>query len=208
MDLRERFLEDFIPGHCVTFGARTVTAEEIVAFAREYDPQAFHLSEEGGRATPYGGLIASGWHTAALTMRMLADHAVSRHGLGSPGLDELRWIKPVRPRDTLSVRVTVLEARRSRSKPDRGLVRQRVETLNQNGEVVMLWTGTVLVRCREASQGRSRTAGISRVREAARITWPEWFPLACGNRSSRTRRRFAPASQPRRALRRRRTRGG
>ena len=75
----------------------------------------------------------------------------SRHGLGGPGLDELRWIKPVRPRDTLSVRVTVLEARRSRSKPDRGLVRQRVETLNQNGEVVMLWTGAVLVRCREAS---------------------------------------------------------
>jgi acyl dehydratase len=149
MDLRERFFEDYTPGHSATFGARTVTADEIIAFASAYDPQAFHLSEEGGRATPYGGLIASGWHTAALTMRMLADHAVSRHGLGSPGLDELRWPKPVRPGDTLSVRVTVLETRRSRSKPDRGLVRQRTEALNQHGEVVMLWTGTVLVRCRE-----------------------------------------------------------
>lgn len=149
MDLRERYFEDYTPGHSVTFGARTVTAEEIVAFARDYDPQSFHLSEEGGRATPYGGLIASGWHTASLTMRMLADHAVSRHGLGSPGLDELRWFKPVRPGDTLSVRVTVLEARRSQSKPDRGIVEQRTEALNQHGEVVMLWTGNILVRCRE-----------------------------------------------------------
>jgi len=151
MDLRERHFEDYTPGHSVTFGARTVTAEEIIAFARDYDPQSFHLSEEGGRATPYGGLIASGWHTASLTMRMLADTVVSRHGLGSPGLDELRWVKPVRPGDTLSVRVTVLEARRSRSKPDRGIVRQRTEALNQHGEVVMLWTGTILVRCREAA---------------------------------------------------------
>lgn len=148
MDLRERYFEDYTPGHVVTFGSRTVTAEEIIAFARDYDPQSFHLSEEGGRATPYGGLIASGWHTASLTMRMLADNAVSRHGLGSPGLDELRWLKPVRPGDTLSVRVTVLEARRSQSKPDRGLVKQRTEALNQHGETVMLWTGTILVRGR------------------------------------------------------------
>jgi acyl dehydratase len=148
MDLRERYFEDYTTGHVVTFGARTVTAEEIIAFAREYDPQSFHLSEEGGRATPYGGLIASGWQTASLTMRMLADHAVSRHGLGSPGLDELRWFKPVRPGDTLSVRVTVLETRRSASKPDRGIVTQRTEALNQAGEVVMLWRGTIFVRCR------------------------------------------------------------
>jgi acyl dehydratase len=148
MDLRERYVEDYTPGHSVTFGARTVTAEEIIAFARAYDPQAFHLSEEGGRSSPYGGLIASGWNTAALTMRMLVDTVVSRHGLGSPGLDELRWLKPVRPGDTLSVRVTVLETRQSRSKPDRGIVKQRTEALNQNGEVVMLWTGTILVRCR------------------------------------------------------------
>lgn len=148
MDLRERYFEDYTPGHVATFGSRTVSAEEIIAFARDYDPQGFHLSEEGGRATPYGGLIASGWHTASLTMRMLADHAVSRHGLGSPGLDALRWLKPVRPGDTLSVRPTVLETRRSASRPDRGIVRQRTEALNQAGEVVMLWEGTIFVRCR------------------------------------------------------------
>lgn len=148
MDLRERYFEDYTTGHVAAFGSRTVTAEEIIAFAREYDPQSFHLSEEGGRATPYGGLIASGWQTASLTMRMLADHAVSRHGLGSPGLDELRWFKPVRPGDTLSVRVTVLETRRSATRPDRGIVTQRTEALNQTGEVVMLWHGTIFVRCR------------------------------------------------------------
>jgi len=150
MDLRERHFEDFTPGHVATFGARTVTAEEIIAFARDYDPQEFHLSEEGGRATPYGGLIASGWHTGSLTMRMLVDHAISRHGLGSPGLDELLWLKPVRPGDTLSVRVTVLEARLSQTKPDRGIVKQRTETLNQAGEVVLRWTANILVRCRPA----------------------------------------------------------
>jgi acyl dehydratase len=151
MHLKDRFFEDYAEGHVATFGARTVTAEEIIAFARDYDPQAFHLSEEGGLTTPYGGLIASGWHTASLTMRMLADHAVSRHGLGSPGLDELRWFKPVRPGDTLSVRVTVLETRPSASKPDRGIVRQRTEALNQAGEVVMLWVGTIFVRRRPAT---------------------------------------------------------
>jgi acyl dehydratase len=148
MTLRDRYFEDYVPGQVDQFGSRTVTADEIIAFARDYDPQSFHLSEEGGRATPYGGLIASGWHTAGLTMRMLADNAVSRHGLGSPGLDELRWFIPVRPGDTLSVRLTVLETRRSQSKPDRGIVKQRTETLNQDGAVVMLWTGTILVRCR------------------------------------------------------------
>lgn len=159
MDPRDRFFEDYRPGETIEFGGRTVTAEEIIAFARDYDPQPFHLSEEGGRATPYGGLIASGWHTAALTMRMLVDHAISRHGLGSPGLDELRWLAPVRPGDRLSCRVTVLETRRSRSKPDRGIVRQRVETLNQRGETVMTWIAAGLVRCRDAVAGAADTAG-------------------------------------------------
>jgi acyl dehydratase len=148
MDPRDRWFEDYREGETIAFGDRTVTAEEIIAFAREYDPQSFHLSEEGGRATPYGGLIASGWHTAALTMRMLVDHVLTRHGLGSPGLDELRWLAPVRPGDRLRWRVTVLETRRSRSKPDRGIVRQRVEAFNQRGEQVLLWTAAGLVRCR------------------------------------------------------------
>jgi acyl dehydratase len=148
MDPRDRWFEDYREGETIAFGDRTVTAEEIIAFAREYDPQSFHLSEEGGRATPYGGLIASGWHTAALTMRMLVDHVLTRHGLGSPGLDELRWLAPVRPGDRLRWQVTVLEARRSRSKPDRGIVRQRVEAFNQRGEQVLSWTAAGLVRCR------------------------------------------------------------
>jgi len=148
MDPRDRWFEDYREGETIAFGNRTVTAEEIIAFAREYDPQSFHLSEEGGRATPYGGLIASGWHTAALTMRMLVDHVLTRHGLGSPGLDELRWLAPVRPGDTLRCQVTVLETRRSRSKPDRGIVRQRVEAFNQRGEQVLSWTAVGLVRCR------------------------------------------------------------
>jgi acyl dehydratase len=148
MDPRDRWFEDYREGETIAFGDRTVTAEEIIAFAREYDPQSFHLSEEGGRATPYGGLIASGWHTAALTMRMLVDHVLTRHGLGSPGLDELRWLAPVRPGDRLRCRATVLEARRSRSKPDRGIVRQRVEAFNQKGEQVLSWTAAGLVRCR------------------------------------------------------------
>jgi acyl dehydratase len=145
---KDRFLEDFSVGEVVEFGEARVTAEEIVAFAEKYDPQPFHLDEAAGAATPYGGLIASGWHTAGLTMRMMVDHIVSRHGLGSPGIDELRWHRPVRPNDVLTCRATVLEVRPSRSKPDRGIVRQKIETLNQAGEVVLSWIGNGMVRAR------------------------------------------------------------
>jgi acyl dehydratase len=150
MDPRARHFEDYVEGQMLEFGRAEVTADEIIAFATRYDPQAFHLSDEGGRATPYGGLIASGWMTAGLTMRMMVDHIVSRHGLGSPGIDELRWLKPVRPGDTLRARVTVLSARRSASKPDRGIVRQQIETLNQRDEVVLSWLGNLIVRARTA----------------------------------------------------------
>jgi acyl dehydratase len=149
MDPRERYLEDHLEGDVVTFGRAEVTAEAIIAFAAQFDPQPFHLSEAGGRATPYGGLIASGWHTAGMTMRMLVEHVISRHGLGSPGVDELRWLKPVRPGDVLTCRATVLSVRRSSSKPDRGIVRQQVETLNQAGEVVLSWIGNGMVRARD-----------------------------------------------------------
>lgn len=148
MDRKDRYLEDFAEGEVVEFGRAEVTAEEIVAFATKYDPQAFHLDPAAGAATPYGGLIASGWHTAGLTMRMMVDHIVSRHGLGSPGVDELRWHRPVRPGDVLTCRATVLEVRPSRSKPDRGIVRQRIETLNQAGEVVLSWIGNGMLRTR------------------------------------------------------------
>jgi acyl dehydratase len=148
MDPRERYLEDYLEGQAIEFGRADVTAAGIIAFAEQFDPQAFHLSEAAGAATPYGGLIASGWQTAGLTMRMMVDHIVSRHGLGSPGIDELRWLQPVRPGDILRVRVTVVSARRSSSKPDRGIVRQQVETLNQHDQVVLSWLGNLFVRAR------------------------------------------------------------
>jgi acyl dehydratase len=126
-----------------------VTAEEIVAFARRYDPQAMHTDAEASARGPFGGLIASGWHTAAMVMRLFVEHYLSRVAtLPSPGIDELRWVLPVRPGDRLRVRVTVTEARRSRSKPDRGIVRSLVEVLNQRDEVVMTQRPMNLMRCR------------------------------------------------------------
>lgn len=149
MDLRDRYLEDYAEGDTVAFGEAHVTAEAIIAFASQFDPQPFHLADEAGRATPFGGLVASGWHTSGMTMRMMVDHIISRHGLGSPGVDELRWHRPVRPGDVLTCRSTVLSVRRSQSKPDRGILRQRIETLNQHGEVVLSWIGNGMVRARD-----------------------------------------------------------
>jgi acyl dehydratase len=141
-----RYFEDFHAGDVIELGRRTITKDAIVAFAREFDPQVFHVDEEAAKATIYGGLLASGWHTGALMMRMLYDgllrHTVS---LGSPGVDELRWLKPVRPGDTLSARMTVLETTPSRSKPDRGIVRSLMEVRNQHGDVVMTTRGLSLL---------------------------------------------------------------
>ncbi|OPY77258.1 MAG: Bifunctional protein PaaZ [Syntrophorhabdus sp. PtaU1.Bin153] len=141
--------EDFTPGTVREFGSTPVTEEEIIAFAKQYDPQVFHTDPDAARKGMYGGLIASGWHTAAMAMRLLVDHQLSHMAsLGSPGIDELRWLRPVRPGDKLSVRVTVEETRRSQSKPDRGLVRLFIEVMNQNREVVMSWRGINMLRCR------------------------------------------------------------
>lgn len=148
MDPKDRYLEDYAEGDSVVFGKTHVTAEAIIAFASQFDPQPFHLDPGAGRATPFGGLVASGWHTSGMTMRMMVDHIISRHGLGSPGVDELRWHRPVRPGDVLTCRSTVLSVRRSRSRPDRGIVRQQIETLNQRGEVVLSWIGNGMVRAR------------------------------------------------------------
>ena len=145
----KRYLEDYEPGAVYEFGSVVVEEEEIIAFARRYDPQVFHTDQAGARKTAFGGLVASGWHTAALAMRMLVDHYISHVAcLGSPGADELRWLKPVRPGDTLSLRVTVLKVKRSRSKPDRGVVRSFVEVLNQDGEVVMTRQAVGIMLCR------------------------------------------------------------
>jgi acyl dehydratase len=139
----QRWFEDYEPGAVHAFGAIRVDEDEVLDFGRRFDPQPFHTSHETARETEYGGLIASGWHTAALMMRLYADHYLSRVAtLVSPGVDELRWLLPVRPGDELSIRVAVLEARPSRSRPDRGIVRSRVEVLNQRRETVMTVTAS------------------------------------------------------------------
>ncbi len=144
-----RYFEDYTVGLVDEFGDVSVTADEIVEFARRYDPQAMHIDAEASAHGPFGGLIASGWHTAAMTMRLFVEHYLSKVAtLPSPGIDELRWVLPVRPGDRLRVRVTVTEARRSRSKPDRGIVRSLVEVLNQRDEVVMTQRPMNLMRCR------------------------------------------------------------
>ncbi len=124
------------------FGSRTVTREEIVAVAPQFDPQPFHLDEDAARASLFGGLCASGWHTCALAMRMMCDDYLLRSAsLGSPGLDAVRWTRPVFPGDTLRVRLTVLEARPMASRPGVGLVRSRWEVFNQNDDAVLTMEG-------------------------------------------------------------------
>ena len=139
--VNDRYFEDYIEGDVFRFGSIAVAADEIVAFAKQFDPQSFHTDPEAAKQSPFGGLIASGWHTAALMMRLFADHYLTHvASLASPGIDELRWLKPVRPGDTLSIRVTVLKAVPSKSKPDRGVVTSGVEVLNQADESVMTLT--------------------------------------------------------------------
>ncbi len=130
--------EDFQPGHVLRTGSYEVTTEEIIEFARRYDPQRFHVDEEAAKQTMFGGLIASGWMTGSISMRLMCDaYLLDSASLGSPGMESLKWLKPVRPGDVLTVRVTVLEARPMNSKPHVGLALSRMETLNQREEVVM-----------------------------------------------------------------------
>jgi acyl dehydratase len=133
-----RYFEDFAPGDVFELGTRTVTRDEIVAFAREFDPQPLHVDEAAAADGPFDGLIASGWHTGALWMRMYVDAVVGDSvSMGAPGIEELRWLHPVRPGDTLSGRLTVLETTPSERRADRGTVRSRGEMVNQDGEVVL-----------------------------------------------------------------------
>jgi len=133
-----RYFEDFTVGETIVHARRTLSAEDIVAFAGEYDPQPFHVDGMAPEAAMTGGLIASGWHLAAVFMRMLADSILLESScMGSPGVDRLKWLKPVRPGDTLTGRSTVAEVKASRSRPDRGIVRFHHEVTDDNGEVVM-----------------------------------------------------------------------
>ncbi len=146
-----RYFEDFTPGQVIELGSRTITKEGIVAFAREFDPQPFHTDEAAATRSIFGGLLASGWHTGSLAMRILYDGLLKDTvSLGSPGIDELRWLKPVRPGDTLSLRMTILETIPSRTKPDRGVVRSLMEMRNQHGEVVLTIRGLSLLGRRPA----------------------------------------------------------
>jgi acyl dehydratase len=133
-----RYFEDFQVGEAHETGSHTVSREEILAFARHFDPQSFHLDEEAARGSIFGGIVASGWHTASICHRLVVEDTLGKAAtLGSPGVDELRWVRPVRPGDTLTVRVEVLSLTPSRSKPDRGTIRFRFEVRNQHGEQVM-----------------------------------------------------------------------
>ena len=134
----QRYFEDYEAGRIYEFGKIPVSQDDIIEFAQRYDPQYFHTDPEKAKSSRFGGLIASGWQTIGLAMRLYVDHYLSHvASLASPGVDEVRWPNPVRPGDTLQIRVTILEVRPSRSKPDRGIVCAKVEALNQRDEMVL-----------------------------------------------------------------------
>ncbi len=147
--LEDRFFDNYVPGSVGVFGAEQVSEAEILGFAAQFDPQGIHTDAAAAASGPFKGLIASGWHTMAVMMRILVRYYLNEAAsLASPGVDELRWLKPVRPGDVLSLRCTVVQARPSRSKPDRGLVHTAIEILNQNQETVATLTMMNLLRRR------------------------------------------------------------
>ena len=147
-----RYFEDFREGEVLPLGPRHVTREEIVAFAAEFDPQPFHLDEEAAKGTLLGGLAASGWHTTALFMRMMCEgFLLLSSSMGSPGIEELRWLRPVRPGDTLSGTATVVSARASSRRPEMGIVTFLFEISNQRGEPVMRIKNPIMFARRAAS---------------------------------------------------------
>jgi acyl dehydratase len=150
--LSKQYLEDYTVGQVYRTGRVQIDKDQILAFATQFDPQPYHLNEEAARKSVFGGLAASGWHTAALTMRLLVDSEFRpAHGILGVGFDELSWPRPVRPGDELYVESEVLEVRSSKSRPDRGLIRVRTTTLNQHGEPVQIYTGNLLVPRRPAN---------------------------------------------------------
>jgi acyl dehydratase len=146
-----QFYEDLVVGEIQRFGAYPVTRDEVIAFASKFDPQPFHLDDAAAAETHFGRLSASGWHTCAMTMAMLVErHKYNQHqGLGSPGVDELRWLRPVYPGDTLSVETEMLEKRRSATKPDRGIFQTATRVFNQDGVMVMTMTSRAMIRTRD-----------------------------------------------------------
>jgi acyl dehydratase len=147
-----RYFEDVEVGEVHEFGEYHVTEDEVVEFGERYDPQPFHVDAEAAEESMFGELVASGWHTASMSMRMLVegpDGGEERASMGSPGVDELRWHQPVKPGETLSLRTEVLEKRPSESRDDRGYVKSRLETYNGDGELVMSWVATTIYKRRD-----------------------------------------------------------
>jgi len=154
--MRERFLEDFAVGQVFQSGRLRVEKEEIFSFARQFDPQPYHLDEDAARRSPFQGLVASGWHTAAMTMRLLVDGDFRpAGGILGVGFDGLSWPRAVRPGDELRAQSEILEVRPSKSRPDRGMIRVRTTTFNQNDEPVQVFTGNLLVS-RRPGEARGR----------------------------------------------------
>jgi len=141
------FFEDITIGETETFGSYQVTKDEVIDFASKYDPQPFHLDENIAKQSVFGGLCASGWHTCAMTMRIMVDHMMQQGfaGMGSPGVDEIKWKQPVFPGDTLSVRGEFIEKRESKSRPNLGLVKSRYQVFNQKNELVMQMVANSMV---------------------------------------------------------------
>ena len=151
-----RYFEDFQVGERIELGSVTVTEEEIIAFARQYDPQPFHISPEQAKHSYYGGLIASGWHTVSLLMRLMVDALINDTiSLGSPGVDEVRWLKPVRPNDTLHASFTVVETAPSKRRAELGILTSRSEVFNQSGELVLTLKGVHFFGRRPIQQVRT-----------------------------------------------------
>ncbi|NLR70079.1 MaoC family dehydratase [Novosphingobium sp. ERN07] len=149
------YFEDIEPGAVQRFGSYAVKRDEVIDFASKYDPQPFHLSDEAAAQTHFGRLSASGWHTCAMTMAMLVENLKERKqaGLGSPGLDEIRWLKPVYPGDTLSVETQIVDKKRSGSRPEMGSFRSNLKVFNQDGVVVMTMKSIGLIRVRDPESG-------------------------------------------------------
>jgi acyl dehydratase len=146
----KRYFEDFEPGLVMEFGPRLVTREEIIAFAAEFDPQPMHMDEEAGRASMLHGLGGSGWHTCCLMMRMIADgFLLNSSSMGAPGIDEIKWLSPLRPGSQITVRATATETKASRSRPDRGFVKFLYEVSDQSGTRIMTLVCSMMLLRRE-----------------------------------------------------------